>query len=166
MLGFNIFGAASGVIGLFAIAISLFTWLSPWRRLRALDATMDKAVRMLATMQEEYVILDHKIVRRAHEQLYRCVRSPRGIVNIVLTQRSRAREKAAHFRRRLRDVDSFSSTTLATFSPLPLEISKVCRQVQSVLDHLQASDSGSRLSEHFALTSHHCAAQARAVRAL
>jgi hypothetical protein len=76
MLGFDIFGAASGVVGLLAIGISLYTWLSPWRRLRALDATMDKASGMLAAMQEEYAILDRLIVRRAHKQLYRYVRHP------------------------------------------------------------------------------------------
>jgi hypothetical protein len=37
-------------------------------------------------------------------------------------------------------IDSLYGTALATFSPLPWEITKVHRQVQSVLDELQVSN--------------------------
>jgi hypothetical protein len=72
MLGTDVFSLVSGVVGLVAIAVSLWHWLSPHRRLRALDITMNQALQMLASMQEEHVILDRMIVVRAHEQLYRC----------------------------------------------------------------------------------------------
>jgi hypothetical protein len=51
-----------------------------------------------------------------------------------------ARQQAACVRLQLLGITSYWSTTLATFSPLPLEITKVRRQVQSVLEELQVSN--------------------------
>jgi hypothetical protein len=76
MLGTDAFGVVSGVAGLVAVAISLCHWMSPWRRLGALDTTIDQALRMLTVMEEEHVVLDCTIVLCAHEQLFRCVEFP------------------------------------------------------------------------------------------
>jgi hypothetical protein len=72
MLGTDVFSLVSGIVGLVAVVVSLWHWLSPRRRLRALDITMGQALRTLASMQEEHAILDRMIILRAHEQLYRC----------------------------------------------------------------------------------------------
>jgi hypothetical protein len=77
MLGTDVFSLASGIVGLVGIVVSLRHWLSPWRRLRALDTTIEKAKQTLAIMQEEHAILDRTIVLRALEQLHWCVESSR-----------------------------------------------------------------------------------------
>jgi hypothetical protein len=144
MLGTVAFGLVSGVVGFAVIAFSLCSWLSPWRRLRALDKTMEKAIRMFAVVQDEHATLDHTLLLRAHQQLYGCVRSRVMSPVIVLTKKNpaSARQQAACFRLQLLSLGSLWSTALAMFSSLPLDITKVRRQVQSVLDELQVSDDG------------------------
>jgi hypothetical protein len=140
MLGADVFGLVSSVAGLVAAVVSLVHWLSPWRRLRVLDTTMDKAFRTLSTLEEEHVVVDCTIVLRAQERLHWCV-GIRGFFYSVCpdTEYARARLKATSFRERLVRVDSLWSAALATFSPLPIEIAQVNRQVQKVLDQLQVS---------------------------
>jgi hypothetical protein len=71
MLGTDAFGLVSGGAGFVVITVSLCRWLSPWRRrLRALDATVEETLRLLAIIQEAHPILDRRIVLRAHQQLY------------------------------------------------------------------------------------------------
>jgi hypothetical protein len=141
MLGTDVFSLVSGIVGLVAIAVSLWHWLSPQRRLRALDITMGQALRTLALIQEEHAILDRMIILRAHEQLYRYAKPPLPVLdNCVDASRTSARHQTACFRSQLLSIDSLYGTALATFSPLPWEITKVHRQVQSVLDELKVSD--------------------------
>jgi hypothetical protein len=144
MLGTDVFGLVSGITGIAVITVSLCTWLLPRRRLRSLDTTMEKAILALAVIQEEHAVLDRTIVLRAHEMLYWCVKSPGHVPNDgqVDSQRVSARQQAACFRIHLLNTSSLWSTVLATFSPLPLKITKLRRQVQTVLDQLQVSDSG------------------------
>jgi hypothetical protein len=143
MLATDVFGLVSGVAGFLVIAVSLCNWVSPWRRLRELDATMEKALRMLVVMQEEHVFPNHRIVRRAYQQLYWCVKSTGHVPLIVLTRtHTRPRQQVVHFRLQLMGVVSPWDTTLVTFSSLPVEIARVHRQVQSVLDGLQVSGDG------------------------
>jgi hypothetical protein len=65
---------------------------------------------------------------------------------------TRASLKATSFRERLVRVGSLWSAALATFSPLPVEIAQVNRQVQKVLDQLQVSIRSFMPQDHSWLT--------------
>jgi hypothetical protein len=69
MQGTDIFGIASGVIGTMVTVVALCTWLSPKRRLRALDAVMREASDLIAALQEEGGVRNHAVVERAQNVL-------------------------------------------------------------------------------------------------
>jgi hypothetical protein len=134
------FGLVSSVAGLTVTMISLVHWLSPWRRLRVLDTTMEKAFRTLSTLEEEHVVVDCTIVLRAQERLHWCVGIQGFFYSVWIdTESTRASLKATSFRERLLRVGSLWSAALTTFSPLPVEIAQVHCQIQNVLDQLQVS---------------------------
>jgi hypothetical protein len=69
MQGTDIFGIASGVIGTLVTVVALCSWLSPKRRLRALDAVMRDASDLLAVLQEEGGVRNRLVVDRARNVL-------------------------------------------------------------------------------------------------
>jgi hypothetical protein len=69
MQGADIFGIASGVIGIIVTVVALCTWLSPKRRLRALDAAIRDASHLVTTVQEEGGVRNHAVVDRAQNVL-------------------------------------------------------------------------------------------------
>jgi hypothetical protein len=69
MRGTDIFGIASGLIGTLVTVVALCTWLSPKRRLRALDAVMRDASDLIAILQEEGGVRNYAAVDRAKNVL-------------------------------------------------------------------------------------------------
>jgi hypothetical protein len=68
MTALDTFSVVTGVIGVYTVLVSLCRWLSPLRRLRALEETMQRVKLLLATIitQEEGLLMQD-----AHEYLYR-----------------------------------------------------------------------------------------------
>jgi hypothetical protein len=69
MQGTDVFDIASGVIGTLVTVVALCTWLSPKRRLRALDAVMRDASDLIAVLQEEGGVRNRLVVDRARNVL-------------------------------------------------------------------------------------------------
>jgi hypothetical protein len=71
MTAFDIIGVVTGVIGVCTVLVSLCRWLSPRRRLRALDVAMQRAKDLLDTIltQEDGLLAYSAIdgVQEAHE---------------------------------------------------------------------------------------------------
>jgi hypothetical protein len=69
MQGADIFGIASGIVGTLVTAVALCTWLSPKRRLRALDMVMRDTSDLIASLQEEGGVRNYAVVDRAQNVL-------------------------------------------------------------------------------------------------
>jgi hypothetical protein len=75
MNALDIFSVITGALSLYVLVQSVCRWVSPIRRLRALDKAVHHLEDLLASMQED-MLFDHRtlsIVRDAHERVFRCV---------------------------------------------------------------------------------------------
>jgi hypothetical protein len=67
----DIVSVLTGILGLYTVVIAACRWLSPVRRMRALDDITHRVERLIAPMQEEGLVAYRAIdvVQDAHERL-------------------------------------------------------------------------------------------------
>jgi hypothetical protein len=143
MNGLDIFSILTGIIGVSTVVVPLCQWLSPARRLRALDEAMRRVEHLLATMQQEGLVAYRTIdsVQEAHERLFRCGITRVGFILIASTDHAshRVRFTLVRLRFRVATARSIFHVVRLVFSGLPFEISRLRHHLEALHNQLQVS---------------------------
>jgi ATP sulfurylase len=142
MNGPDIFSILTGIIGVSTVIVPLCQWLSPARRLRALDETMRRVEHLLATMQQEGLVAYRTIdgVQEAHERLFRCGITRVGFIIASIDHAShRVRFTLVRLRFQVATARSIFHVVRLVFSGLPFEISRLRHHLEALHDQLQVS---------------------------